>query len=73
MHGICQKWLDESWSDAILVGKMAKRSILKPEAFRTIPLRGTKSRIAGRRFVRKQFPRIMVRQQENEIADEDRG
>jgi len=45
------QWFDGSWGGAILVGTMAKQSILKPDAFRTlpqlsfriIPLRGAKS------------------------------
>ena len=38
-HGLL-KWFDGSWGGAILVGKMAKRSILRPNAFRLQPRPG---------------------------------
>ena len=34
------QWFDGSWGGAILVGKMAKRSILRPNAFRLQPRAG---------------------------------
>jgi len=36
LHGLFQ-WFAGSWGGAILIGKMARQSILKPDAFRLLP------------------------------------